>query len=132
MKSMERKAWERMKRKLGGRNSDPSILSLTIAGANGTIIAHSYGKEYEQEYLERASKVRERAGAWAALMLGIEYETDDVFGETECIVRVHKKGKLMVVPFNSKKMVLAMLTTRDASEINLLPKIQPLLASLEY
>ena len=111
------------------RAADPSILSLTIAEANGDILAHSFGAGYEREFLEKTSKVRGRAGVWAALMLGMEYEVEQAFGETECIVRIHKKAKLMVVPFASKKMILTMLTTRDAIGIDILPKILPLLQS---
>ena len=113
------------------RETDSSIMSLTIADAHGDIISQSHGTEYEREFLGRAAGVRTKAGAWAALMLGMEYEVDEVFGETECIVRVHKNGKLMIVPFPSKKMILVLLTKKQVDSNNVLPKIRPILDSFD-
>jgi hypothetical protein len=63
------------------RESDSSVMSLTISDANGDIRSQSYGAEYEREFLEKAAIVRSKAGVWAALMLGMEHEIDDVFGD---------------------------------------------------
>jgi hypothetical protein len=112
------------------RMSDPRIMSLTVADSNGELLAHSYGSEYQQKYLEAAAPVRARAGSFAILMMASEKQTEKVFGETEAVVRLHKNANLIIIPFPSKTRMLTLLTKRDASADELLPKIRPLLKGL--
>jgi hypothetical protein len=102
-------------------------MSLTVADANGEILAHSYGPEYQQKYWESAAVIRGKAGLFAALMIGMEQQTEDVFGETEALIRLHKNVKLIIIPFPSKTKMLTLLTKKDAPAKELLPKIRPLL-----
>ena len=112
------------------QRTDPRILSLTIADVKGELLAHSYGSDYQQKYLESASGIREKAGLFAALMMGLEQQQEQVFGRTQAVVRLHENANLIVIPFPSKTRILTLLTRNDASGVDLLAKIRLLLRDL--
>jgi hypothetical protein len=105
-------------------------MSLTVADTEGKMLAHSYGSEYQEEYMESAAVVRERAGLLAALLLGVEEQYDQVFGKTEAVVKLHKNASLVVLPSPSRTMIFTILTKTDMSARELLPRIRPLLEDL--
>lgn len=112
------------------RKSDPRIMSLILADADGTKLAHSYGPEYEKEYMESAAAIRSRAGLLAVVMMGMTQGSEDAFGKTEAIVRLHKNISVVIFSTPSRKKVITMVTTKDADVRSILPKVRPLIKGL--
>ena len=112
------------------RASDPKIMSLILADGDGTKLAHSYGVEYEKEYLKSAAAIRSKTGLLAVVMMGMEQGIEEVFGETEAIVKLHKNVSFVVISTPSKKKVITMVTAKDADVRGMLPKIGPLIKGL--
>ncbi|MDA4130773.1 MAG: hypothetical protein OK457_08390 [Thaumarchaeota archaeon] len=107
--------------------SDAFILSLTVNDDKGEIMGHAYSPEYEKKYLELAKEVRTKAGLFSALIFGITSEPEKVFGEIEAIVRIYAKAKLILIPFASNKLMVTLLTKKEAETNDILAKARPLL-----
>ena len=108
------------------RNLDQSILSLTVANKNGDLIVHSYGSEYQEEFMDKAAEIRKKAGVFAAVFMGMQAQVDQVFGETQALVRLHSNAKMIVIPFPSKKYVLTLLTKREADSESIIQSVRNL------
>ncbi len=102
-----------------------------ISDQNGDVLAHSYGPDYEQKYLKKASESRKKGGLLAALMMGMESQADPVFGETQALIRVHSDAKLIVIPFPSRKLVVTLLTRRAAAPDYIIDQVKNLIKSWE-
>jgi hypothetical protein len=112
------------------RSADDSILSLTIGDAQGRVLIHSFGSEYEEKYHSRASEVRARAGLYGSLMIGIEGKLEEVFGETRGVVRMHREVNLIVIPCASRTKSVTLLTKPSAHPAETIRKVEPLLEDL--
>jgi len=108
-------------------NADPGILSLTVNDDKGEILGHSFSPEYEKKYSELAKEVRTKAGLFSALIYGITTEPERVFGEIEAIVRIYAEAKLILIPFASNKLMVTLLTKKEAETNEILAKTRPLL-----
>lgn len=108
------------------RSLDQSILSLTVANKEGDLVAHSYGSEYQERFLKKASEIRKKAGTFGALFMGMESQANHVFGETQGLVRLHSNAKLIVIPFPSRKYLLTLLTKREADSESIIQKVRDL------
>jgi hypothetical protein len=101
------------------------ILSLTISDSNGNTLATSFTSEYERNFLDSAKSLRSRAGLFSATMLGMEEEVGKIFGPTEAVVRIHENGKLIIIPFPSKKGLITFLTKREVVADEILSATEP-------
>lgn len=108
-------------------DADSSILSLTINDEKGEIMGHAYSPEYERKYLQLAKEVRSKAGLFSALIFGITSEPEKVFGEIQAIVRIYAEATLILIPFSSGKLMVTLLTKKDAETDQILAKTRPLL-----
>ena len=114
------------------RSLDHSILSLTVANKDGDLIAHSYGSEYQERFLEKASEIRKKAGTFGALFMGMESQANHVFGETQAVVRLHSNAKLIVIPFPSRKYLLTLLTKREADSESIIQKVREMEELMQF
>lgn len=114
------------------RSIDDSILSLTIADKAGNLLAHSYGSEYQEKFMESAGTLRSKAGAIAALSMGMETQADSVFGATEAIVKLHTNAKLIVIPFPSKNYFLTLLAKRHTDTDSIIQRVADLSEFKEF
>src|SRR5579864_5068919 len=111
-------------------NADPAILSLTVNDDKGEIMGHAFSPEYERKYLELAKEIRTKAGLFSALIYGITSEPERIFGEIEAIVRIYANAKLILIPFASNKLMVTILTKKEAETNDVLEKTRPLLKAV--
>ena len=110
--------------------ADPGILSLTVNDDKGAILGHAFSPEYERKYLELAKEVRTKAGLFSALIYGITSEPERIFGEIEAIVRIYANAKLILIPFASNKLMVTILTKKEAETNDVLAKTRPMLKAV--
>lgn len=76
--------------------------------------------------MEKAAEIRKKAGVLGAVFMGMESQADQVFGETQALVRLHSDAKLIVIPFQSREYVVTLLTKRKADQESIVQKVRNL------
>ena len=106
--------------------SDTTILSLIISNSEGEVLGRAQGAEYDKVYHKKTANVRSYAGAWGAVIMGIE-EKNTSFGRTEYVLRSHARAKILMVPFQRKDFTMSLLIKKSGDPEALVSKIETLL-----
>jgi hypothetical protein len=109
---------------------DPKILSVSITDKNATSLAIAFSPEYKRKYMNSAAKIREKLAFVNTLIVGVEEESEALYGRTEYVVRAHKETLRVLVPSPSRTIFVSFLAKRDADIDNLAKKIAPLIAKM--
>ncbi len=107
------------------------ILSVSLRDSRGNFLAakstESFGKRFSGVNRLQGSTY---AGSLTVAVLGIVNEVNDVFGEAQAIITLHKDCKLMLLPLPSYEVLVGLALERSAvpEDYSLGYKIEKLLA----
>ncbi|HKR57441.1 MAG TPA: hypothetical protein VJR67_01070 [Candidatus Nitrosopolaris sp.] len=108
---------------------DDSIDAVSIMDRRGnTLSSVSKGSLYSVKY-RITEDVKNMAGAWAIVILGMTQRMDQIFGRSEAVVSLHKRSKLMLVPVSSHQLLIGLVVYRSSNEEYIIAKIRTLLGA---
>jgi hypothetical protein len=106
---------------------DHAIDAVSIMDMRGnTLSSASKDSLYSTKY-QITKDIKNMAGSWAIVVLGMTQRMDQSFGSTEAIVSLHKKSKLVLVPVPSHQVLIGLVVYRSSNEEYIIEKIRTLL-----
>ena len=110
-------------------SSNEGILSVSIRGWDGTILAVKFRDSFRERFSGVSSIVGTRySGSVTVASLGLANEVKDVFGEAQAIITIYKDCKLMLLPMPSYEVIVGLavehsVVTEDYSLANKIERI---------
>jgi hypothetical protein len=105
---------------------DDAIDAVSIMNMKGnTLTSASKESLYSTRY-QITKDIKNMAGDWAIVVLGMTQRMDQSFGSTEAIVSLHKKSKLILVPISSHQLLIGLIVYRSCNEDYIIDKIRTL------
>jgi len=101
---------------------------VSIMDMRGNMLSSASSKNsfFNKKY-EITKDIKNTAGSWAIVIFGMVQRIDRAFGQTEAVVSLHKKSKLMLVPILSRDILICLVMHRSSNEDYIINKIQTLL-----
>jgi hypothetical protein len=110
-------------------SSNEGILSVSIRGWDGTILAVKFRDSFRERFSGVSSIVGTRySGSVTVATLSLANEVKDVFGEAQAIITIYKDCKLMLLPMPSYEVIVGLavehsVVTEDYSLANKIERI---------
>lgn len=106
---------------------DDSIDAVSIMDRQGNTLSSASKESLYRIKYQITKDIKNMAGTWAIVILGMTQRMDQIFGRTEAIVSLHKKSKLMLVPISSLQLLIGLVVYRSSNEEYIIAKIRTLL-----
>jgi hypothetical protein len=106
---------------------DDAIEAVSIMNMKGNTLASASKESLYSTKYQITKEIKNMAGDWAIVILGMTQRMDQSFGSTEAIVSLHKKSKLILVPISSHQVLIGLVVYRSSNEEYIIAKIRTLL-----
>jgi hypothetical protein len=112
------------------QDANSEILSVEISDKDAKSLAITFSAEYKQKYMDSAASIRDKLAFVNSLMIGVEEESEGLFGKTEYVVRAHNDALRVVVPSPSRAIFVSFLAKRNADVEKLVKNIAQVIQTL--
>jgi hypothetical protein len=106
---------------------DDAIDAASIMDMKGNTLSSASKESLHSTKYEITRDIKNMAGSWAIVVLGMTQIMDQAFGSTEAIVSLHKKSKLILVPVSSHQLLIGLVVYRSSNDEYIIDKIRTLL-----
>lgn len=107
-------------------NLEESILRVIVVDQSGNILGHISKPEFDERF-HMPAHLGDTSGVRITLLEGIAEQLDEVFGTCQSITIVYKKSKLVRIPIDSQRIIIALVIQRSADDAYVTDKVRAFL-----